>query len=124
MMPGQAVLTAPRESEVPQALLDRPRGSAEPISLDAVETFRVNIAPYDLKYSGFTGGSIDAITRSGSIWTPSSTSSTGRAAGPTPRRRRWRRGRGWRRLDAELKSHEPRLGDASRDRIPDLCGTP
>ncbi len=39
---------------------------AEPISLDAVETFRVNIAPYDLKYSGFTGGSIDAITRSGS----------------------------------------------------------
>lgn len=38
---------------------------AEPISLDAVETFRVNIAPYDLKYSGFTGGSIDAITRSG-----------------------------------------------------------
>ncbi len=38
---------------------------AEPISLDAVETFRVNVAPYDLKYSGFTGGSIDAITRSG-----------------------------------------------------------
>lgn len=38
---------------------------AEPVSLEAVETFRVNISPYDVKFSNFTGGSIDAVTRSG-----------------------------------------------------------
>lgn len=40
-------------------------GLSTPISLDAVQEFQLVIAPYDVRQGGFTGSSLNAITRSG-----------------------------------------------------------
>ena len=37
----------------------------QPISLDAVDEFNLDIAPYDVRYGNFTGAQINAVTKSG-----------------------------------------------------------
>lgn len=41
------------------------QSNAQPISLDAIDQIQVSVAPYDVTQSGFTGASVNAVTKSG-----------------------------------------------------------
>ncbi|MFO7448406.1 MAG: TonB-dependent receptor [Ignavibacteriaceae bacterium] len=41
------------------------QSGTNPISVDAIQEYQVVVAPYDVRYGGFTGGGLNAITRSG-----------------------------------------------------------
>ena len=41
------------------------RAGARVIPLEAVEQFQVEVAPFDIRQSGFTGGALNAVTKSG-----------------------------------------------------------
>lgn len=41
------------------------QAGTQPVSMETIAQINVNVAPYDIRQSGFTGGAINAITKSG-----------------------------------------------------------
>ncbi|MFM8179365.1 MAG: carboxypeptidase regulatory-like domain-containing protein, partial [Candidatus Kapaibacterium sp.] len=54
------------------------QANANVVSMDAIQELQVNVSPYDVRQSGFTGAVVNAVTRSGSNRTAGSVYTYGR----------------------------------------------